>query len=73
MENTNLQDLARRAAEANGEIEHFNTVETAPKTTPMQPEYHEDDVPTVFIGSPNPLSRMNLISLNFLQLPLGIL
>ena len=54
MENTNLQDLARRAAEANGEIEHFNTVETAPKTTPMQPEYHEDDVPTVFIGSPNP-------------------
>ena len=54
MENTNLQDLARRAAEANGEIEHFNTVETTPKTTPMQPEYHEDDVPTVFIGSPNP-------------------
>ena len=55
MDSMNLQDLAKKAAEANGEIDHFNTVEVTPKPkniTPTVPE--EDDVPAVFIGSANP-------------------
>ena len=57
METMNLQDLARKAAEANGEIDHFNTIETTPKTASTKPEYTEDDVPAVFIGSTNPASN----------------
>lgn len=61
MDTTNLQDLARRAAEANGEIEVMNLQEERPvqpvkpvNTAPIQSL--EDDVPTVFIGSQNPTS-----------------
>ena len=59
MANMNLSDLAKKAAEANGEIEYFQepterTVTDTAKAAPSIPV--EDDVPSIFIGSNNPMT-----------------
>ena len=59
MANMNLSDLAKKAAEANGEIEYFQepterTVTDTAKAAPSTPV--EDDVPSIFIGSNNPMT-----------------
>lgn len=59
MANMNLSDLAKKAAEANSEIEYFQepTERTVADTTKVAPSTPvEDDVPSIFIGSNNPMT-----------------
>lgn len=59
MENMNLSDFARKAAENNIEVEHFQSVPTTENVDTKVPEA-QDESPVMFIGHrPNPEATMN--------------